>query len=75
MLNKDEQKVKEYESIKNNLLKDILEIRTKIEEQEKYFSNIGQESENELIENVISLVGKDCLETELDINIYLIQLM
>lgn len=68
MLNKDEPKVKEYEFIKNNLSKDILEIRTKIEEQEKYFSNIGQESENELIENIISLVGKDCLETELDIN-------
>lgn len=58
IINKGNDSIKQLEVKKNKQSEILLEIRTKIEEKEKHFSNIGSGSENEIITSIIDKLGK-----------------
>ncbi|MFL0270129.1 AAA family ATPase [Candidatus Clostridium radicumherbarum] len=68
IIDKDNEKIKQLLKDKTKLSEELLQIRTKIEEQEKHFSNIGSGSEKEIAISIINVLEGDYTRTELGID-------
>lgn len=68
VIGKDNEKVNQLVINKTKLSEELLQIRTKIEEQEKHFSNIGSGSEREIAISIINALDGDYTRSELGID-------
>lgn len=68
VIDKGNEKVNQLVINKTKLSEELLQIRTKIEEQEKHFSNIGSGSEQEIAISIINTLDGDYTSAELGID-------
>lgn len=68
VIDKDKEKINQLMIKKTKLSEELLEIRTKIEEQERHFSNIGSGSEQEIAISILNTLDEDYKRAELGID-------